>query len=502
MKWYAVAMIRLFRAPLFWMVAVIVCAGAFLFFWKNSFSGEGIEAQVATPSPQDIPSLQALLVQVDEVSEHRRILQCNEKGCTPKEPPKSVGLNPLSDGTSWYRYAEHDKKGVVASVLERVDNDGAVQTITEENPLVKPRAMMLSTDGTKLAYFLDNIHDELGLTELWAYDSKEGGAKVIAEKLKRKDIASRVRWNASSRIIWFLEDAGDKQLIVASLGGGTGARAFKGVSWNAYANIVDNGVMDINDDASLAAFAEPTPFGLSKLLVVRGNEPVISKSVKGDVVFVRWMEDDSLLYAVQDGKNLSFWMANAQKEWPITRMQAMFESAHSAGTSGLAAFVASPRENERHLYVLQIATGLIKDETIIPNFPGKTYVVQTREGVESQPHAVAGITSAISDGALAAFVDEHIASIAEDNTAKPSRILVTDTPNTIFIDYADRASVDQRVLVLIVDALNPEWKVIARYKAINGIWNRIDTVGDPDPKTTRLYEWEDSLSQWILKQTY
>lgn len=502
-RWYSVSMFRFLRSPLFWIVLALLGAGTYLFFQGNSFKQEDVKADVVSSIPKDIPSLNALLVQVDEKSENRRILQCTATGCIPKDPPKSVGSNPLSDGTNWYRYAEHIQKesSKTSTVLEKVDNEGNVQTITEENPLVKPRAMMLSTDGTKIAYFLDNIHDSLNLTELWVYDSKEGGAKVIAEKLRRPDIASPVRWNASSRLTWFLQETQkNKELIVAPLGGGMAAPKFTSVNWNDHVKATESGVMDINDDASLIAFAEPTIAGFSKLMVVRGSDGALQKSVKGNVVFVRWMEDDGLLYAVQDGRNLSFWMASSKKEWPITRMNAVFESAHSAGTSGLAAFIASPRENERHLYILQIATGLIKDETVIPSFPGKTHVVQTSE--RGQGSAVAGIRSGISDGALVSFIEDHIRTMIQDAGAIPARILITDAPNTMFVDYKDGRGLDQRILVAVIDAANPEWKLVAKYKTINGIWKRSDAAGDKDPKALRLYEWEESVAQWILKQTF
>lgn len=490
------------RSVLFWIL-IIFLGGAYLFFQGNSFGSEDAQIPQEAPIQKDIPSVNALLVQVDEVTGNRRVLECKETGCTPKQPPKSVEGVALSDGTAWYRYAEYAGKNTKSvTVLEKVDNAGKVQTITEENPLVKPRAMILSTDGTKIAYFLDNTHNKADLTELWIYDSKEGGARVLAEKLYRKDVASRVRWNASSRALWFLQDTGAKKLIVTPLGGGTGMPGFTGIDWNEHAKVADSGVMDINDNASLAAFAENTTPGFSRLFVVRGSEMGSSKSIKGTVVFVRWMENDSLLYATQDGKNLTFWMANATKEWPITRMDAMFESAHSGGDSSLAAFVASPRQGERHLYVLQIESGLIKDETVIPYFPGKTYVVQTNQLSEYSSHAVAGMTSMVSDGELAAFIEQHIGAITEETQVKPSRMLVTDIPNTAFIDYEDSNGMQQRIMVAVVDAVNPEWKVIARYKTINGIWNRADGSSTKEPKVVRLYEWEDALSQWILKQSF
>ncbi|MDA1169022.1 MAG: hypothetical protein O3A36_01640 [bacterium] len=497
-------MLGLFKSVVFWILLIFLGGITTLFFIGNSFTEEDTLLPSTQQVAQTIPSVDALLVQVDEATGNRRILQCTESGCAPILPPASVGVNPLSDGTSWYRYAEHEdeKNKTPVTVLEKVDNTGNVQTITEENPLVKPRAMILSTDGTKIAYFLDNIHDSKGLTELWVYDSKEGGAKVIAEKLYRKDIATKVRWNASSQITWFLQEAKSANLIISSLGGGTGKLAFAGVDWNKYRDVVNAGVMDINDDMSRIAFAEHGAHGFSDFFVARGNEPAISKRVLGNIVFVRWMEHDALLYAIQSGTSLTFWMKNATKEWPIARMDAVFESAHSPGSSGLTAFVASPKLGEKHLYVLQLATGLLKDEIRVPSFPGITYVVQTRESTKSTDQAVTGATSTIPDGEIVAFIEEHARAITENSSAKPTRLLITDIPSTSFVDYTDSTGAEQRILVTVVGTANPEWKVVARYKTINGVWDRVDSSGNKEPKVLRLYEWEEQVSQWILKQEY
>lgn len=496
-------MFRLFRSIAFWILFIFFGGLTALFFIGNSFSGKEEAELPIQVAPQSIPSLDALLVQVDEETGSRRILRCSDSGCVPINPPASVGINPLSDGSSWYRYAEKkDKFGDTAVVLEKVDAMGNSHTITEENPLVRPREMMLSSDGTKIAYFLDNIHDEKDLTELWVYDSKEGGSKVIGEKLKQNDVASRVRWNASSRITWFLQEQKQKQLIAASISETSAKPRFIGVDWEKYGDIATHGVMDISDDMSLLAFGEESSPGFSNLLIARENEPAVPKPVQGKVVFLRWMEKNTLLYAVQDGSNLSFWMKNATQEWPIARMDGMFESAHSPGTSGLAAVVARPKGGPLHLYVLQIATGRVKDQTSIPHFSGATYVVQTREVEKPAVAAIAGETSVIPDTEIVAFLEEHARAITEDSHAKLSRLLMTDVPNTLFVDYTDHQGAEQRILATVVDVVNPEWNVLARYTTINGIWNRADSSGATEPKVLRLYEWEEQVSQWILKQEY
>jgi hypothetical protein len=125
--------------------------------------------------------------------------------------------------------------------------------------------------------------------------------------------------------------------------------------------------------------------------------------------------------------------------------------------------------------------------------------VQTREAAAQQ---VAGISSSASDGEIAAFIEEHVRSITEDAQVKSTRMLITDIPNTVFLDYVDSKGSEQRMLVEVKDLVHPEWNVRARYKTINGIWNRADGTVTAEPKVVRLYEWEDALSQWVLKQEY
>lgn len=493
----------MFRRPFFWIFFALVGAGVIFFLKEDKISLEDeTKAQVASITDSNIPPVDALIVQEDADVSTRRILQCGANGCLPQKAPKSIGGDALFDGENWYRYVDTEKDGTAHVVLEKVDFAGNTRTITEENPLVRPRGMMVSVDGGKLAYFLDNISDDKNLTELWVYDSLEGGTRVVAEKLSKKDIASSMRWSASSQVAWFLQDGEGKQLMAVSMNGVSSPAMFAGIDWEEHSEAADHGIMDINDDAKLVAFAESSYPAFSKLYVARENGPAIQKSIKGQVVFLRWMKDDALLYAVQDGKDVAFWIANAEKEWPITRMAANFESARSVGGSGeeAVAFIASPRNGEKHLYVLDVASGNIKDEAIIPQFSGKTHLVQVRE--RGGAGAVLGSSSALSDSVLVAFIEDHIPGISGESRPQPARILITDTPNTCFVDYLDDAGQEQRIQVAIIDAVHPEWRILGRYKVVNGIWASAEGGPVNEPKAIRLYEWEDILSQWILKKQF
>ncbi len=479
--------------------------GVYVYAAQESANKKGDEPKVLAAETREIPALQALIVQAVEGSDTRRILACGAHGCETKEPPSSVDGSAFSDGEVWYRYREREDNEHTIRVLEKVDGGGKAVTITEESPFVRPRGIFLSNDGTKIAYFLDNIHDNSGLTELWVYDSATGGAQVVAENLYKNDIASSIRWSASSRLLWFLTEGKKKELVLIPLSGSTALPTPIRIPWSTYAEAVDRGVMDVSDGTSLIAFAHDTVSGFSQLVVTQKGvqETRTQKTIKGRVVCVRWMQDGALFYVVQNGENLTFWMANATKEWPIARMKAQFQSIHGTGSPDLAAFIANPRTDESHLYVLQIATGLVQDQMVLPKLAGSTsYVVEANEATTVREQVVAGITTTLPDSVITAFIQAQIQKISSQADAKAIRIITTDSANTVYVDYSGASEDVRRMLVTVQDAIYPSWKVLATYTISGGQWVRSGVSRSSDPSSVKMYEWEDDVSQWILKKSF
>lgn len=301
------------------IVLLLIGVGVTVYF-TNQWDGNADEApKVLAAETREIPALEALIVQVVEAADTHRILACGSRGCETRQPPSSVEGDARSDGEVWYRYREREENGNAIRVLEKVDGGGKATTITEESAFVRPRGMMLSADGMKMAYFLDNIHDDSGLTELWVYDSATGGAQVVAENLRRSNIASSVRWNASSRVLWFLNESKAKELVVIPLSGSTALPVPVRIPWNAYADAVDRGVMDVSDGGQLIAFTHDTIPGFSQLVVIQNGlqRTKTKKTIKGRVVYIRWMEDGSLFYAVQNGRTLCSGWPTLRKSGPL-----------------------------------------------------------------------------------------------------------------------------------------------------------------------------------------
>ena len=95
----------------------------------------------------------------------------------------------------------------------------------------------------------------------------------------------------------------------------------------------------------------------------------------------------------------------------------------------------------------------------------------------------------------------HLSAITEDGTIA-QRLITTDQPNTIFFDYLLPDNTNQRILITIHDAVHTEWSIKAHYTELGGEWHKVQGGGLADPQPVKLYEWEEELDQWILKEHY
>ena len=115
---------------------------------------------------------------------------------------------------------------------------------------------------------------------------------------------------------------------------------------------------------------------------------------------------------------------------------------------------------------------------------------------------VAGTSNAFDDAEIAAFIDQNFSAIIGVPGARARRLLVTDQANTLFIDYTTRGGTEERILLVVQDLAHADWAIKARYVIQQAEWRKVLGGGLPDPKPVRLYEWEESVGQWILKSTF
>ncbi len=454
-----------------------------------------------------IPKFDIILVQVDDEQAGRRVLTCKTLGCQPVQVPSSVEADAVSDGESWYRYVvEEDEKGEQVMRLQRTFiEDGHTKTILEQTPLVKPRGLYISPDGQRVAYWLDNIDNKEGLTELWVYDSAEGGVKVLAERLVKRDILTNLRWNRLGTALWFLVDSGEGEkeemelVVVTTNPVGAGAQ-FKNIDLSEIRQIIDRGVMDISANGKQLALSRPVNREVSQIFIVNNNGEQSEQTVRGTVPYLQWLEDGSLIYAVQSGSEFIFWKRVGDRDIPISRLQGVLRSAYGNKNGEYIAFVADTVSRTTHAYVLQVASGLVQDQGAVPPYGQYVHIVYARQAGEQTKPLVASITTELSDAEIAAFLEAHLPQITSAAKVRAERIVSTNSANTVFVDYRVNGGESQRILLTVQDAVHPEWTIVARYQMAGGEWNKVQGGSHTDPKPVRVYEWEESVNQWVLKQ--
>jgi len=113
--------------------------------------------------------------------------------------------------------------------------------------------------------------------------------------------------------------------------------------------------------------------------------------------------------------------------------------------------------------------------------------------------AAVSVATTLDDAELAAFLNRYFDRIVGEE-ARMVRFTTTDTPNTVYVEYEASEQVRQRVLVTVRDVIHVEWVIRARYEAVNTAWRKVEGGGLADPEPQRLYEWEEELGQWVLKE--
>lgn len=120
---------------------------------------------------------------------------------------------------------------------------------------------------------------------------------------------------------------------------------------------------------------------------------------------------------------------------------------------------------------------------------------------DSSPPEAGVAGAAFDDAELVAFLEHQAGEITGLPEVFVPRIIMTAQANTVYLDYVDAAGVPKRILLTIHDVVHPEWSIRARYERSAGEWRRVAGGSEADPESLRLYEWEVSLKQWILKSS-
>lgn len=457
------------------------------------------------------PAVDFSVLLVHEQEGVRQVLACTKQRCTPQPPPAAYDRQAVFDGEGWlyYQETESELSKITKKILTRtIAATGTTAQLMEATPLTLPRELIISPTGKHTAFWLDNVdRPEEKLTELWLYDREKNGVRVAAEKLYRPDIVSRPRWNHAGNLLWFLADTGAQDnpaevlgLVVVPLSTPV-AVAFPDIAWGQLRHIVDTGTMDIAASGTALAYAAPRPFGREELGIVSADQKLERLSVRGRVVYLQFLEDESLLYAVQDARGVTVWRRKERVARHIARQSGRLLAAQGVPSGEHVLLALEAGEKQVSLMLLHTPTGSTAPPMAVAAMSGSFHLTQLQLRPAPADTAVEGTRSRLDDAELVAFVDRHFPRISGVPGQRAHRLVVTDQPNSVYVDYESRAGKEERILLVVQDVTHADWSIKGRYQVQRGEWRKVQGGGLPDPKPARLYEWEEAVGQWILKDS-
>lgn len=487
---------KLFLGVLFFAVGTgLMAAGAGLWFLKN-----GIPDLNHSPTAQVLPAVTHRYVEVpalpvvlaETAGNFEQYFECHQATCRPRRPPKSMESIRF-DGTVWYFYDEDGS-------LHKLDGTADNTLLVAPTELVKPRDIIVSPEGSRIAYWLDDITTEgQDLTELWVYGRVDGGTFVVGEKLVAADIVTQPRWNTAGTALWFLADSGEGsqeklEFVVAHTSPPSVKAQFTNVVVEALEQAAKLKLVDITPSGTTLAFASENTSNRHTLHIVRDGAATEIKQIAGRIAYLQWVGEGELLYAVQGRSSFEFWRYTGATHSLVGRQTGALLSARADSGGRYIAYGVSENQSTHNLRILDAASGLSRVQGQLPRWNNIGII---HVGNQDDPD-IRGVTTELSDGQLIAFVESQKERIT-DAKAVLVRIVVTDRANTLFVDY-EQADETHRLLLTVRDATHPEWAILGRYEPSGGQWQRIQGGGQ-DPTPLRLYEWEEAAVQWILKQS-
>ena len=488
------------------LIGITLAGGA----WLGLASTHTTYTGAATPviqfaQEQDPPQFSVLLSR--SAVANQGFLVCRNGHC--RTMPKPSGKHDaITNGTAWfyYRPAPVDSNTTGRSLHKLLLANKKQSTIIESTPLTSPRDLIPSPDGQRLAFWLDNTFEpKKQLTELWVYDAATNDVRLVVEKLHVPDIRSAVQWSSDSTYLWFIADSAelnqpDKiEFIVARTDPPQVSVTFNEIDW-AQVSEQEEIILDINQQGNAVAFVDSTVRGQTRLNILESKQPE-AQLIRGSVPFIQWNNDNSLLYAIQNNDNFTFWRRASGIDRFVAHRPGQLLSASRDGSGEYIAYVVREAAQLIRLYLLHVESGKVFDQGVIPTGGQAVKLLQVTPDEIIDISNDTGVTAVYDDSQIAAFIENRLAEITSSPTVEPTSLVFTQDDNTLFVDYRD-GNKEHRLLLRINDIPNPEWEKIAQYETIRGEWHRIGDTNEAEPVASRLYDWEAALGQWILKESY
>ncbi len=491
---------KFLRLILIFSTAVIIVGSVFLLYLKSS--DKTVETPVVTVAEKPAPVPLKVTVQGEET------YVCERKQCVKGgewkyfyDEGENHPISPSPRTAARIRGTEESNK-----VYLRRSKEGTTETIMESTPLTRPRDLFVSPNNQHVVFWLDNVAEpEAELTELWIYDVEDRGVRLLAEKIYRPDVRSKVFWNSAGTHLWFIADTGpqtavrDQLELVVVNANAPGIRAvFPEVSWADVAPKLEEAHVELSQRADRLVYGTHSLLG-KPVLAVHTPTGAQRTSLRGNLRYSQWVEDDSLLYALQDERGFTLWRMRNNLHQFIVRREGELASAQS-DSGGEHLVFAARNTRATTLYSLHVASGALTEVGQIPASDHNIAINWVEKLPAESPAPGEDVTASLDDAELVAVIDKNLSRITGDPQSTPLRLIVTDRENTLFLDYRQPNGEERRLQIKVFDAVNTEWSITARYEPVNREWKKVQGGGLADPKPLRLYEWEETLNQWVLKE--
>lgn len=406
---------------------------------------------------------------------------------------------PATDGERVYAYtrqvlgrgARGTGTRLVAFTLDGLEDE----TISDSTPLVEPRGLFASPNGTILAFFLDNRQTQA--TELWTYDTAARSKRVAVERLVRGALTGPVF-------------APDGTLLLRA-----GAQLFRAPKHRARADILplvledhvqwDQGVA-LSPDGSRVALVVQTREGNKvesrlRIYPLGAAKPTTRFSSAGPLKILAWLGPEEILVRQSDEILL------LRGEVPqITRLEADVASARVGGDQrALASLVQVGGQIE--IVTVDLSQG-VRHTALLPPFaseasPARYALVQYLRASKAPDTSMEGGVVAARPDAVLRLVGEQIHTIADAPQGEPvsvERVWFTTTPRAVYVDYRVGTILWRRLVQ--VSSGPGTWSavtVLGVFAPADGSWALARGSDLADSAPVALYEFEPEVGQWIEK---
>lgn len=420
---------------------------------------------------------------------------------------------PAADPNGIYYFSEKITRGRNVRSLKYFNFiENKEKLISDSTPLVEPRSVFVSRNGTTVAFFLDSLRKRG--TEIWTFDAGKDRKRVSLERLTMH--AEGPFWDANGGFI--VRD---------------GEKIFRGTSEKPGGDILP---VKLSPQKILSGRSMlPSPGGTQVVyLQSDGNGGAVLKvwdlkenterdafAFKTDKVNIIGWNSLGSLSVLEEGETVKIWniSKNSQDNF-------ILDDLSPAETKSVVSSVTLSDDGEKMAYIKSVGDmekAVVRD--MRSNIEAEFAELVKEEGGEENDESMrkkaifkilsylrvaenaelADINSPfpLAREEIIGYVMQHVRVIAEAPSEEPvtaQRVLFTKTQDTVYVDYLVGTTIWRRLVRLDGEAEKAvSHKILGVFAPVSGEWKIAKGSDLKDPQPTEMYEFNSDLGKWIKK---